>query len=73
MKLSPSAWIGMVMLAVFIVIGLIGPLIAPYDLDLPRVALAHQHEGSSALHWLGTDPSGNDTLSPYPVSLTVTP
>jgi len=63
MKLSPSAWIGMVMLAVFIVIGLIGPLIAPYDLDLPRVALAHQHEGSSALHWLGTDPSGNDTLS----------
>ncbi len=63
MKLSPSAWVGLVMLAVFVVIGVIGPWIAPYDLDLPRVALEHQHENPSVLHWLGTDPSGNDTLS----------
>ncbi|TMQ16043.1 MAG: ABC transporter permease [Deltaproteobacteria bacterium] len=61
--LSPSAWIGLVMLAVYAASGLAGPLIAPYDLSLPHVELAHQFEGSSPAHWLGTDPSGHDTLS----------
>ena len=30
MKLSPSAWIGMVMLGVFVLAGVFGPMIAPY-------------------------------------------
>jgi peptide/nickel transport system permease protein len=63
MKLSPSAWIGLVMLAVYLVAGVIGPLVAPYDLALPHVELLHQFEGASAAHWLGTDASGRDTLS----------
>jgi peptide/nickel transport system permease protein len=62
-RLSPSAWIGLAMLAVYIVAGVLGPILAPYDLGLSHVELAHQFEGSSAAHWLGTDASGRDTLS----------
>jgi peptide/nickel transport system permease protein len=63
MRLSPSAWVGMAMLSVFVLAGIFGPVIAPYDLTLVRVELEHQFEGSSAAHWLGTDGSGRDTLS----------
>lgn len=63
MKLSPSAWVGLVMLAVYVVAGILGPIIAPYDLARPHVELAHQFEGASAAHWLGTDATGRDTLS----------
>jgi len=63
MKLSPSAWAGMIMLAVYVVAGVLGPLIAPYDLTSLHVELARQFEGSSSAHWLGTDASGRDTLS----------
>ncbi|HEX2687640.1 MAG TPA: ABC transporter permease [Kofleriaceae bacterium] len=63
MKLSPSAWIGLVMLAVYVAAGLCGPIVAPYDLARPHVELLHQFEGASAAHWLGTDGSGRDTLS----------
>jgi peptide/nickel transport system permease protein len=63
MKLSPSAWVGLVMLAVYVVIGVLGPIVAPYDLARTHVELAHQFEPSSAAHWLGTDASGRDTLS----------
>jgi peptide/nickel transport system permease protein len=63
MKLSPSARIGIAMLAVYAAVGILGPVIAPYDLGLSHVELTHQFEGSSAAHWLGTDASGRDTLS----------
>ena len=63
LALSPSAWIGLAMLAVFAAAGILGPIIAPYDLSLLRVELAHQFEASSAAHWLGTDASGRDALS----------
>jgi peptide/nickel transport system permease protein len=63
MKLSPSAWIGLGMLAVYVAAGILGPIIAPYDLAKPHIELAHQFEGASAAHWLGTDGSGRDTLS----------
>ncbi|HEX7838167.1 MAG TPA: ABC transporter permease [Kofleriaceae bacterium] len=61
--LSPSAWLGLAMLAVYVVLGVAGPWIAPYDLALPHVELTHQFEAGSAAHWLGTDASGRDTLS----------
>jgi peptide/nickel transport system permease protein len=63
MKLSPSAWIGLVMLAVYVIVGIAGPWLAPYDLESLHVELSHQFEPSSAAHWLGTDASGRDTLS----------
>ena len=63
MRLSLSAWLGLVMLAVYVLAGVLGPIIAPYDLGLSSVELQHQFERSSAAHWLGTDASGRDTLS----------
>jgi peptide/nickel transport system permease protein len=50
LKLSPSAWVGAIMIGTFIVIGIIGPWIAPYDL-------------ASKGHWFGTDSNGRDALS----------
>jgi peptide/nickel transport system permease protein len=60
-RLSPSAKLGAVLLAVFLAAALFGPLVAPAspvagDLD-DRLA------APSAAHWLGTDDSGVDLLS----------
>ncbi len=60
-KLSPSGWLGMIMIGTFIVLGIIGPWIAPYD---PKFGvLADRFLGSSAEHLLGTDSKGVDTWS----------
>jgi peptide/nickel transport system permease protein len=61
MRLSPSAWIGAAMLAVFVVLGIAGPWLAPYD--PAHVDLAARFQGASSAHWLGTDSNGVDTLS----------
>ena len=60
-KLSPSGWIGMIMIGTFIVLGIIGPWIAPYD---PRFGvLADRFLTPSSAHLLGTDSKGVDALS----------
>ena len=60
-RLSPSATLGATLLALFVVVAVLGPWLAPssptaQDLD-------HILEGSSAAHWLGTDENGVDVLS----------
>lgn len=61
LRLSPSGRIGMVMIGVFVLLGIIGPWIAPTD---PNVAhLAHRFESMSSTHWLGTDQTGVDAVS----------
>lgn len=61
LRLSPSGWVGMIMLGTFVIVGLIGPLVAPYD---PSYAdLSQRFLDSSREHWLGTDSKGVDTLS----------
>jgi peptide/nickel transport system permease protein len=61
LRLSPSAWVGAVMLATFVVLGVIGPWIAPAD--PAAIDLARRFAPPSAEHWLGTDQSGVDALS----------
>ena len=59
--LSPSAWIGMGLIALFLLAAIVGPLVAPYsptDQDLDHILA-----GPSAAHWLGTDENGVDVLS----------
>lgn len=63
LRLSPSAWVGLVMLAVFVLAGVFGPWLAPYDLGVRRDTLARAFQGASGAHLLGTDPHGTDTLS----------
>jgi peptide/nickel transport system permease protein len=52
--------IGLVMLAVFIVVALLAPVIAPYG---PHVDDFATSEGPSAAHWLGTTARGEDVYS----------
>jgi peptide/nickel transport system permease protein len=53
--------IGAAMLTLFVIAGVVGPWIAPYDPS--RVELAQRFAGTSQQHWLGTDSNGIDTLS----------
>jgi peptide/nickel transport system permease protein len=59
--LSPSAWVGAGMLGTFVVLGVIGPWIAPYSPT--AIDLDQRHLPPSPAHWLGTDKNGIDTLS----------
>jgi peptide/nickel transport system permease protein len=59
--LGPGAWAGAVLLAIYVLAGLFGPLLAPAsavsgDLDARML-------GPSGAHWLGTDENGVDLLS----------
>lgn len=59
--LSPSAWIGVGLIALFMLTALLGPFLAPYsptEQDLDNILA-----GPSAAHWLGTDQNGVDVLS----------
>ncbi|MBK9030989.1 MAG: ABC transporter permease [Myxococcales bacterium] len=60
---SPSVWVGAIMVAVFIVLGLFGPWLAPYPVGARAMDLDHMYAPMSWAHWLGTDKSGIDTLS----------
>jgi len=59
--LSPGALVGAVLLAGFVVTGLIGPWVAPYAPDV--IDLQNTFARPSTSHWLGTDPKGADVLS----------
>jgi peptide/nickel transport system permease protein len=61
LRLSPSAWVGAFMLGTFLLLGLIGPWIAPHSPH--AIDLDNRFLPPSAAHWLGTDKSGIDTLS----------
>jgi peptide/nickel transport system permease protein len=62
-KLSPSARVGGAMLAVFILAGILGPWIAPYDMSYVHDTTNEAFQGASSAHWFGTDSNGRDTLS----------
>lgn len=62
-RISTSGKTGYVMLGVFLVLGVVGPWLAPYPVGPAGEDLARAFGGPSAAHWLGTDASGVDTLS----------
>src|SRR6266545_3347746 len=62
---NPSALVGLVLIAVFVLVGVFAPLLAPYDprdgdLSIIRPGL---YPGPSADHLLGVDQIGRDVLS----------
>jgi ABC-type dipeptide/oligopeptide/nickel transport system permease subunit len=63
---NPMAVVGMALIAVFVLVAIFAPLIAPYSptdnswLDQVRPG---QYPGPSAEHWLGIDPLGRDVFS----------
>lgn len=56
-----GAMIGLAMIAVFVVLAVFAPLIAPYDPIATSWSLVRKPP--SALHWFGTDDLGRDVLS----------
>lgn len=59
--LSPSAWIGAVLITLFFAVAIFGPMVAPYSPTEHN--LDHILASPSAAHWLGTDQNGVDVLS----------
>jgi peptide/nickel transport system permease protein len=60
---SPKVLIGLGMLAVFLIVAVIGPWIAPYDPGRSFSATASFPQPPSAAHWLGTTQQQQDVLS----------
>jgi peptide/nickel transport system permease protein len=60
-KLSPSGRVGLFMVGTFILVGIFGPWLAPYDPELGD--LNARFLAASSEHWLGTDSNGVDTFS----------
>jgi peptide/nickel transport system permease protein len=60
-KLSLSGRIGLVMIGTFILVGIFGPLLAPYDPEVGN--LEARFLPPSSAHWLGTDANGVDMFS----------
>jgi peptide/nickel transport system permease protein len=59
-KPTLSAWVGIVIVAIFILMAIFAPLIAPYD---EAETVGDTWAGMSAHTWLGTDNIGRDMLS----------
>src|SRR5438046_2375009 len=62
---NPSAIVGLVLIAVFVLVGIFAPLLAPYnptDADLSIIRPGH-YPGPSAEHLLGVDQLGRDVLA----------
>jgi peptide/nickel transport system permease protein len=63
LDLSPSAWVGLTLVSLFLFAALVGPLIAPHPPTASVADLDQRFLGPSAGHWLGTDHVGADLLS----------
>ena len=57
---SPKILLGLGMLLFFVLLAVIGPLLAPQD---PTATTVDLLQGPSGAHWLGTTQSGQDVLS----------
>jgi len=62
-SLSGGAQIGVWMLVAFVALGVLGPMLAPYSVDIQSSALGRALAPPSGAHWLGTDSNGVDALS----------
>ena len=59
---SPKVLIGLGLLIIFLIIAVIGPLIAPYN-PSADLAASGTPQPPSAVHWLGTTQTQQDVLS----------
>ena len=58
---QPLAFVGILLLALFVLCGLAAPWLAPYNPS--SIDLLHRLQSPSAAHWAGTDELGRDTLT----------
>jgi peptide/nickel transport system permease protein len=62
-RMPPKAKVGAVLLGLFVLAGIIGPLVAPYDPSYGNPAPALSLHAPYAAHLLGTTQTGQDVLS----------
>jgi peptide/nickel transport system permease protein len=62
-SLPSGAQIGVWMLVAYALLGVLGPHLAPFSVDIQQNAMSHALARPSATHWLGTDSNGVDALS----------
>ena len=60
---SPKIIAGLVMLAVFLILAIIGPIVAPYDPSASLSTTNGTPQPPSAAHWLGTTQTQQDVFS----------
>jgi len=72
-RLPPKAKVGAVLLGIFVLAGVIGPLVSPYDPSFQSPSLSLSMHPPNAAHLLGTTQSGQDVLSQllYGIRLTL--
>ena len=58
---NKRALVGLILLGLIVVIAIAGPMISPYPYDGMDTSVSNQ--GSSWLHWMGTDQMGRDELT----------
>jgi len=61
MKRNPLSLVGTIVLLAFILLGIVGPYITPYDPT--ETDMTSMYLPPSALHWMGTDALGRDVFS----------
>jgi peptide/nickel transport system permease protein len=71
-RLPPKAKAGTVLLGVFVLAGIIGPLVVPYDPSFQNPSPSLSLTGPTAAHLLGTTQSGQDVLSQLLVGIRLT-
>jgi peptide/nickel transport system permease protein len=72
-RLPLKAKIGAVLLGIFVLAGIIGPLVSPYDPSFQSQSLSQSMHPPDAAHLLGTTQTGQDVLSQllYGIRLTL--
>ncbi len=62
-RMPPKAKVGAVLLGLFVLAGIVGPLVTPYDPSYQNPSLAQSLHAPYGQHLLGTTQSGQDVLS----------
>ena len=71
-RLPRNAKAGTVLLGLFVLTGIIGPYVTPYDPSFQNPSLSASLQAPSAAHLLGTTQSGQDVLSQLLVGVRLT-
>jgi peptide/nickel transport system permease protein len=71
-RMPTKAKVGAILLGLFVLVGVIGPLVAPYDPSFQNPSPALSLRAPYSAHLLGTTQSGQDVLSQLLVGIRLT-
>jgi peptide/nickel transport system permease protein len=71
-RLPPKAKVGAVLLGLFVLAAIVGPMVTPYDPSFQNPSPSLSLHGPDAAHLLGTTQSGQDVLSQLLVGIRLT-